>query len=91
MTNPLSKFIYFAVNDCEYAGTRYELIVSWVHLMFLKTKASKHDASNWKNTMNGPLEKISGQKPAMRLEVLKLWMPVKLWAKLMTSILLIQF
>ena len=34
MACSLSKFIHFAANDCEYKGTRYWLIMNWVHPFF---------------------------------------------------------
>ena len=52
----LSKFITFAANDCNYNGTTEDLIVNWVHPLFLKAKAaaSKEDNPNYWEAMNGP-------------------------------------
>ena len=54
--SPLSKFITFAANDCNYNGTTEDLIVNWVHPLFLKAKAaaSKEDNPNYWEAMNGP-------------------------------------
>ena len=58
MNCPLSKFIHFAANDCGYTGTSKDLIVNWIHPLFLKAKsaASKEDNPNWKQAMNGPFK-----------------------------------
>ena len=58
MNCPLSKFIHFAANDCGYCGSRRDLIVNWVHPLFLKAKssASKEDNPNWRKAMNGPFK-----------------------------------
>ena len=51
MDSPLAKYITLAANDCGYGGTAEELIVSYVHPLFLKLKAhsavSKEDNPNW--------------------------------------------
>jgi hypothetical protein len=39
MDSLLSHFITFAANRCGYSGTTKELIVNWVHPLFLKAKA----------------------------------------------------
>ena len=39
LNSPLSCFISFAANSCGYSGTTLELIVNWVHPLFLKAKA----------------------------------------------------
>jgi len=36
MDSPLAKYITLAANDCGYGGTAEELIVSYVHPLFLK-------------------------------------------------------
>ena len=55
MKCPLSKFIHFAANDCSYRGTWRNLVVNWIHPLFLKAKsaASKEDNPSWKDAMNG--------------------------------------
>ena len=35
MENYLDRFINLSVNDCGYGGTTKELIIKWVHLLFL--------------------------------------------------------
>ena len=49
MDSPLAKYITLAANDCGYGGTGEELIVSYVHPLFLKAHsvASKEDNPNW--------------------------------------------
>jgi len=56
MESPLARFITLAANDCGYGGSTKELIVNWVHPLFLKAKAeaSKEDNPNWNQAMNGP-------------------------------------
>ena len=56
LNSPLSRFILFAANSCGYSGTTQELIVNWVHPLFLKAKAeaSKADNPNWWEAMRSP-------------------------------------
>jgi hypothetical protein len=56
MDSPLSRFITLAANSCGYSGTTKELIVNWVHPLFLKAKAeaSKADNPNWWEAMKSP-------------------------------------
>ena len=53
LNSPLSHIISFAANSCGYSGMTQELIVNWVHPLFLKTKAeaSKADNPNWWEAM----------------------------------------
>ncbi len=50
MDSPLAKYITLAANECGYGGTAEELIVSYVHPLFLKAQsgASKEDNPSWK-------------------------------------------
>ncbi len=50
MDSPLAKYITLAANDCGYSGTAKELIVTYVHPLFLKahSAASKSDNASWK-------------------------------------------
>jgi hypothetical protein len=45
LESTLAKYITLAANDCGYSGTAEELIVSYVHPLFLKahSAASKED------------------------------------------------
>ena len=45
MKSPLDKCITFSANDCCYNGSAKDLIMNWVHPIFLKAKvvASKED------------------------------------------------
>jgi len=56
LESPLSRFITLAANSCGYSGTTQELIVNWVHPLFLKAKveASKTDNPNWWEAMKSP-------------------------------------
>ena len=40
MACPITKFIHFAANDCGYNGSVTELTFNWIHLLFLKAKAT---------------------------------------------------
>ena len=40
MNSPLSKFITFVANLCEYNGMARDLMVNWVDSFFLKGKAT---------------------------------------------------
>ena len=40
MTSPLARYITLAANDCGYSGTAEELIIYYVHPLFLKAKSS---------------------------------------------------
>ena len=69
MDSPLSKFITLAANDCGYSGTTEELIVNYVHPLFLSAKsaASKEDNPNWRQAMQGPF--ADEYWDAMRVEI----------------------
>ena len=49
MKSPLTKFITFSANDYGYSGSTKDLIVNWVHQLFLQAKAaaSKEDDQTW--------------------------------------------
>ncbi len=51
----LAEFITLAANDCGYSGTEKELIVNYIHPLFLKAKAtvSKEDNPNWHDATMG--------------------------------------
>lgn len=55
MESPLAKYITLAANDCGYSGTAKELIVSYVHPLFLKahSAASREDNPSWKQATQG--------------------------------------
>jgi hypothetical protein len=50
LASPLEKYITLAANGCGYSGTAKELIVSYVHPLFLKahSAASKADNPSWR-------------------------------------------
>ena len=73
MSCPLSKFIHFAANDCGYGGSRLELVVNWVHPLFLKARsaASKEDNPNWREAMvNGEFKEEFWQAAVDEIETL---------------------
>jgi hypothetical protein len=55
INSPLSKYITLAANDCRYDGMAEELIVQYVHPLFLRahSAASKKDNPGWKEAMRG--------------------------------------
>jgi hypothetical protein len=55
MHSPLAKYIKLSANDCGYRGTAEDLIVNYVHPLFLKAKAaaSKEDNPTWKQATQG--------------------------------------
>ena len=55
MESPLARYITLAANDCGYSGTAEELIVSYVHPLFLKahSAASREDNPSWKQATQG--------------------------------------
>jgi len=55
LESPLAKYITLAANDCGYSGTAEELIMSYVHPLFLKahSAASKEDNPSWKQATQG--------------------------------------
>jgi hypothetical protein len=57
LASPLAKYITLAANDCDYSGTAKEMIVSYVHPLFLKahSAASKADNPSWRKATRGQL------------------------------------
>ncbi len=55
LASPLARYITLAANDCGYSGTAEELIVSYVHPLFLKahSAASKADNPSWQEATRG--------------------------------------
>ncbi len=55
MDSPRAKYITLAANECGYSGTEEELIVNYVHSLFLKkhAAASKEDNPSWKQATQG--------------------------------------
>jgi hypothetical protein len=55
INSPLSKYITLAANDFGYDGTAEELIVQYVHPLFLRahSAASKEDNPGWQEAMQG--------------------------------------
>ncbi len=69
LASPLAEFITLAANDCGYSGTAKELIVNYVHPLFLKAKAaaSKEDNPNWHDATTGDFADEYWE--AMRVEI----------------------
>ena len=55
INSPLSKYITLAANDCGYDGMAEELIVQYVHPLFLRahSAASKEDNPGWQEATQG--------------------------------------
>ncbi len=63
LNSPLSCFLSFVTNCCGHNGTTQELIINWVHPLFLKAKAeaSKADNPNWWEAMKVHLPMNTGK------------------------------
>ena len=46
MKSPLANVITFSANDCGYGVSTKDLIVTWVHPLFLKAKAAANKEDN---------------------------------------------
>ncbi len=66
---PLAQYITLAANDCGYSGTTRELIVSYIHPLFLKahSAASKADHPSWQEATRGKFADEYWE--AMKLEI----------------------
>ena len=53
---PLDSFIAFAVNNCGYSEPAHDMMINYVHTLFLKEKSEsrKEDNPNCWQDMNGP-------------------------------------
>ncbi len=69
LASPLAQYITLAANDCGYSGTAEELIVSYVHPLFLKahSAASKADNPSWREATRGKFADEYWE--AMKLEI----------------------
>ena len=58
LDSPIYNFITLAANDCVYEGTTKDLIVNYVHPLFLKSKpaSSQADNPNWHQAMDGQFD-----------------------------------
>jgi hypothetical protein len=72
INSPLSKYITLAANDCGYDGTAEDLLVSYVHPLFLRahSAASKLDNPGWQKTTRGKF--ADDYWKAMELEIFTL-------------------
>ncbi len=69
LASPLAKYITLAANDCGCSGKAKELIVTYVHPLFLKahSAASKADNPSWREATKG---KFAGEYwKVMKLEI----------------------
>ena len=73
LNSPLSNFITLAANDCGYSGTAEDLIVNYVHPLFLQAKAaaSKEGNPNWCQAMNGPFKEEYWKASVTKIETLE--------------------
>ena len=73
MDSQTSKFITLATNDCGYSGTSEDLIVNYVHPLFLKNKpaASAEDNPNWRQVMNGQIADEYWEAAVTKIETLE--------------------
>jgi hypothetical protein len=69
LASPLARYITLAENDCGYSGTAEELIVSYVHPLFLKAHSatSKADNPSWQEATRGKFADKYWE--AMKLEI----------------------
>ena len=64
LASPLAKYITLAANDSGYSGTAEELIVTYVHPLFLKahSAASKADNPSWREATRGSSPTNTGRQ-----------------------------
>ncbi len=69
INSPLSEYITLVANDCRYDGIAEELIVSYVHPLFLRahSAASKLDNPDWQEATRGKF--ADDYWKAMELEI----------------------
>jgi len=69
MDSPCAQYITLAANYCGYSGTAEELVVNYVHPLFLKahSAASKLDNPSWKEAIKGKF--VDEYWKAMELEI----------------------
>ncbi len=69
MASPLAKYITLAANNCGYSGKAKELIVTYVHPLFLKNHSAASNADNpsWHEATRGKF--ADEYWKAMKLEI----------------------
>ena len=69
LASSLAKYITLAANDCGYSGKAEELIVAYIHPLFLKahSAASKADNPSWREATRGKF--AGGYWKVMKLEI----------------------
>ncbi len=72
LVSPLKRYITLAANNCGYSGTAEELIVSYIHPLFLKaySAASKADNPSWLEATRGKFAEEYWE--GMKLEIVTL-------------------
>ena len=70
---PIFKSITLAANDCGYEGTTKDLIVNYVHPLFLKAKSatSNADNTNWRQAMDGQFSDEYWEAAVTEIETLE--------------------
>ena len=73
LNSPLAKFVNVAASDCGYTGSAKDLIVNWIHPLFLQARsaASKEDNPNYWQAMNGPFAEEYWKAAVKEIETLE--------------------
>ena len=73
MESPLAVFISIAANYCGYEVTTNQLIINWVHPLFLNDhfESRKEDNTNWNQAMHVPFYDEYWQAACTELENLE--------------------
>ena len=61
--SPLDKLVTIAANNCAYSGSTKDLIITWIHPLFLKANAaaSKEDNQSGGKLCVTPLQTNTGK------------------------------
>ena len=72
LDSPIYNFVALAENDCSCEGTTEDLIVNYLHLLFLKSKvaASKADNPNLHQSMDGQFSDEYWESAVTEIETL---------------------
>eukprot|EP01082_Thalassiosira_pseudonana_P009463 g8665.t1 g8665 contig3:647373-650417(+) len=73
LNSPLAKFVTLAASECGYTGNAKDLIVNWIHPLFLQARsaASKEDYPNYWQAMNGPFAEEYWKAAVKEIETLE--------------------
>ena len=61
MDSPLAQYITLAANDCGYSGTAEEIIVSYIHPLFLKAHSAASKLDNGRKLLEASLPTSIGK------------------------------